>query len=125
MITTSKANRTGNGFRGWRGPSLTDYFLYFFFSSRRRHTRLTCDGVQTCALPISQTGFDVVKQGIHRHARPAEAHTSAEALGVAPDGQLVLHEGNVSFEESRSNRWEYLRWRRTNEIGRASCRERV
>src|SRR5690348_17568153 len=25
----------------------------FFFSSRRRHTRLTWTGVQTCALPIS------------------------------------------------------------------------
>src|SRR5438309_5311275 len=24
----------------------------FFFSSRRRHTRWNCDGVQTCALPI-------------------------------------------------------------------------
>src|SRR5438034_8686482 len=24
----------------------------FFFSSRRRHTRSLCDGVQTCALPI-------------------------------------------------------------------------
>src|ERR1051325_12047004 len=29
------------------------YFLSFFFSSRRRHTRLrTVTGVQTCALPI-------------------------------------------------------------------------
>src|SRR5579859_8236305 len=27
----------------------------FFFSSRRRHTRFDCDGVQTCALPISRT----------------------------------------------------------------------
>src|SRR5438105_2461267 len=26
--------------------------LFFFFSSRRRHTRSTRDGVQTCALPI-------------------------------------------------------------------------
>src|SRR2546430_2296329 len=28
----------------------------FFFSSRRRHTRLTVTGVQTCALPISRRG---------------------------------------------------------------------
>src|SRR6266480_1586457 len=27
-------------------------FFFFFFSSRRRHTRLTCDWSQTCALPI-------------------------------------------------------------------------
>src|SRR3989475_7021884 len=26
--------------------------VFFFFSSRRRHTRFDCDGVQTCALPI-------------------------------------------------------------------------
>src|SRR5438105_12924555 len=29
------------------------FVLCFFFSSRRRHTRSTRDGVQTCALPIS------------------------------------------------------------------------
>src|SRR3546814_4269873 len=30
-------------------------FLYFFFSSRRRHTRCALvTGVQTCALPISK-----------------------------------------------------------------------
>src|SRR3546814_3916078 len=30
------------------------YFVYFFFSSRRRHTRCALvTGVQTCALPIS------------------------------------------------------------------------
>src|SRR3546814_4966137 len=30
------------------------YFLFFFFSSRRRHTRCALvTGVQTCALPIS------------------------------------------------------------------------
>src|SRR5712692_10354340 len=30
-------------------------FFFFFFSSRRRHTRWNCDGVQTCALPISES----------------------------------------------------------------------
>src|SRR5210317_2269422 len=30
------------------------YFIFFFFSCRRRHTRfLNVTGVQTCALPIS------------------------------------------------------------------------
>src|SRR5438034_10675526 len=28
------------------------YRLFFFFSSRRRHTRSLCDWIQTCALPI-------------------------------------------------------------------------
>src|SRR3546814_10646130 len=32
-----------------------DYFCFFFFSSRRRHTRCALvTGVQTCALPILQ-----------------------------------------------------------------------
>src|SRR3546814_8655388 len=33
------------------------YFFLFFFSSRRRHTRCALvTGVQTCALPICQSG---------------------------------------------------------------------
>src|SRR6266581_7805110 len=37
--------------------------LIFFFSSRRRHTRLTCDWSSDCALPISAVsgGPTVVK----------------------------------------------------------------
>src|SRR3546814_2921949 len=34
---------------------------YFFFSSRRRHTRCALvTGVQTCALPISREGGDII-----------------------------------------------------------------
>src|SRR6056300_823359 len=50
--------------------------LFFFFSSRRRHTRfLNVTGVQTCALPISETrlgqatNFDSWK---HAYAKRAE-----------------------------------------------------
>src|SRR5262249_59481616 len=32
---------------------------FFFFSSRRRHTRLSVTGVQTCALPIWRVGDHV------------------------------------------------------------------
>src|SRR3546814_2910502 len=36
-------------------------FFCFLFSSRRRHTRCALvTGVQTCALPISEAGLDVV-----------------------------------------------------------------
>src|SRR3546814_9172328 len=45
-------------------------FLFFFFSSRRRHTRCALvTGVQTCALPISlveQRGRDMVAQRLVR-----------------------------------------------------------
>src|SRR3546814_1789851 len=35
--------------------------MIFFFSSRRRHTRCALvTGVQTCALPISELGFDEI-----------------------------------------------------------------
>src|SRR2546421_748075 len=37
-------------------PSLV--IAFFFFSSRRRHTRSDRDGVQTCALPISASSGD-------------------------------------------------------------------
>src|SRR5438105_6984917 len=40
-----------------RTPSPPQYYRsMFFFSSRRRHTRSTRDGVQTCALPIYEFG---------------------------------------------------------------------
>src|SRR3546814_8204117 len=39
-------------------------FLYFFFSSRRRHTRCALvTGVQTCALPISLRKPDITIGG--------------------------------------------------------------
>src|SRR3546814_4051417 len=38
------------------------HLLLFFFSSRRRHTRCALvTGVQTCALPISISGFERVE----------------------------------------------------------------
>src|SRR6266568_5301483 len=43
--------------------SLLSYF--FFCSSRRRHTRWNCDGVQTCALPICARRA----VGLHRASR--------------------------------------------------------
>src|SRR3546814_2612395 len=51
--------------------------LYFFFSSRRRHTRCALvTGVQTCALPIFLAGL----------ALPAQAHPGAEG-GAFPPGE--------------------------------------
>src|SRR3546814_7455297 len=37
--------------------------MYFFFSSRRRHTICAVvTGVQTCALPISEGGMDLLRR---------------------------------------------------------------
>src|SRR3546814_3462686 len=88
--------------------------VFFFFSSRRRHTRCALvTGVQTCALPIWLVEFDqciielgVYVQGLIGGQRPGcsgpDDNGAVVDLGQAKSmGQLLL------------------------EIGRASCRERV
>ena len=69
----------------------------FFFSSRRRHTRLlTVTGVQTCALPIL-----FPEKGIFTNAR-------------------VIYRGRYGFGDRNGNLVLDQ-----DKIGRASCRERV
>src|SRR3546814_8269807 len=60
------------------------YVCFFFFSSRRRHTRCALvTGVQTCALPILGQAF--AERAHAEFPRPIAAHTMlhrcAEALG--------------------------------------------
>src|SRR3546814_4395567 len=56
-----------------RGISYSDY-VWFFFSSRRRHTRCALvTGVQTCALPIYEE-FGTEHQPAHPIMRPALAN---------------------------------------------------
>src|SRR3546814_2233160 len=60
---------------------ITDLFVFFFFSSRRRHTRCALvTGVQTCALPIS-TRVHIAPQ-VHATARSDLALAGNERLGV-------------------------------------------
>src|SRR3546814_1739967 len=80
----------------------------FFFSSRRRHTRCALvTGVQTCALPIvSDRSIDVID------AQPEMVEPKV-SLGprraeLAP--QPLLHHLSITH---------------IDQIGRASCRERV
>src|SRR3546814_2482901 len=71
--------------------------VYFFFSSRRRHTRCSLvTGVQTCALPISRDGSreHVHHQLLHRFItgkriiimRGQEGQVVLAAVGVYDDG---------------------------------------
>src|SRR3546814_16971395 len=82
---------------------------YFFFSSRRRHTRCALvTGVQTCALPIyvaqRQPHFDgIVEQG----------EMLLRLIGPGPAAIAVISMGQVRAVL------------RDGQIGRASCRERV
>src|SRR3546814_2237539 len=65
--------------------------LFFFFSSRRRHTRCALvTGVQTCALPISNAEVDAIRQQI-AHAESGGSRldqTAARAL-------LILNKANL------------------------------
>src|SRR3546814_10059252 len=93
--------------------------LFFFFSSRRRHTRCALvTGVQTCALPICSTTCRAASQrDIERDQRTAEeadvaAQETKSAVDVADKGSQELI-NDVQITHVR------------REIGRASCRERV
>src|SRR3546814_1650893 len=61
---------------------------YFFFSSRRRHTRCALvTGVQTCALPISDGGATLLRTCIERielvrSASPAPAGDRSPATAT-------------------------------------------
>src|SRR3546814_4267119 len=83
---------------------LVDLFLtcFFFFSSRRRHTRCALvTGVQTCALPICSP----LPIGISAFSRPQRATAGSRWQTSMP-----------RTAQSSST---------AGEIGRASCRERV
>src|SRR3546814_5429547 len=96
------------------------YYCFFFFSSRRRHTRCALvTGVQTCALPIYLAREATARDDGHRH-RTFEADTPAEkergyvAAADVHAGAAREIECSSPFQEEGSL-----------QIGRASWRERV
>src|SRR3546814_7032654 len=86
------------------------FLCFFFFSSRRRHTRCALvTGVQTCALPIYSA----------RRATVRRTHGYEVQRDVAV---LEVRRGDVTRRRSPSLADEGVA---AGEIGRASCRERV
>src|SRR3546814_9257717 len=82
-----------------------DFVLFFFFSSRRRHTRCALvTGVQTCALPILLAGMLLDQQYPMEHAFRGPAKV-LERFGSLDPVKIAGAD--------------------PEEIGRASCRERV
>src|SRR3546814_10464667 len=91
-------------------------FLFFFFSSRRRHTRCALvTGVQTCALPIYGNGrLNDIVLGLDK----LEDYLKDDYQDQYPYfGVLVGRYANRIKNASFSLDGE--------QIGRASCRERV
>src|SRR3546814_3829112 len=91
---------------------LFEFYLFFFFSSRRRHTRCALvTGVQTCALPICwAAAWAMVTQMMNAPFVLAPGTAALTALGGVA-AMLLL--GLIGA------------WQALAEIGRASCRERV
>src|SRR3546814_10248049 len=100
------------------------FVVFFFFSSRRRHTRCALvTGVQTCALPISVLaptyGIILYQEQVMQIAQVMAGYT----LGGADMLRRAM--GKKKPEEMAKQRGGFIEGCATNEIGRASCRERV
>src|SRR3546814_17836489 len=64
--------------------------LFFFFSSRRRHTRCALvTGVQTCALPISEYGYRMIFELVDTHNDHVERELRAAIAALQPDGVIL------------------------------------
>src|SRR3546814_2814214 len=84
------------------------YLVWFFFSSRRRHTRgALVTGVQTCALPISEKSvpkMTLVAPPRHGGAVttrvfiPHQAHSSIGVLGAVTAATACLVKGAPAHE---------------------------
>src|SRR3546814_3671870 len=105
---------------------MVDWF-YFFFSSRRRHTRCALvTGVQTCALPIWPVSAppDAPPPPPVPPPPPANAWGLGAAPSSMPPPDWPMPAGVLAA--ARSSWILYSQGMSpTVEIGRASCRERV
>src|SRR3546814_6100366 len=106
-------------------------YCFFFFSSRRRHTRCALGtGVQTCALPILAQQFEAVFVNLMLK----EARKTSLGGGLFDSNSLKtfrdMQDNQVAAEMGRRGTLGIAKAmaafiERSQEIGRASCRERV
>src|SRR3546814_4178968 len=102
--------------------------MFFFFSSRRRHTRCALvTGVQTCALPISGARLStVLRQRGYLKGRGQKTIRPMPFV-VAINGEYVLQK-TWTRRLRASDQVAIIHVPRGgggSKIGRASCRERV
>src|SRR3546814_3366190 len=96
------------------------FSLFFFFSSRRRHTRCALvTGVQTCALPISKA----MGSGIMEHEQRADLPYLKKIVGASMAGTVVEWYEFFLYGTAATLVFGQLFF--PEKIGRASCRERV
>src|SRR3546814_2809573 len=95
----------------------------FFFSSRRRHTRCALvTGVQTCALPICSK-----LANLHLNRIMQACETGTGEAGFDPKQNVKLRREIVAARKAMlpENYIQRVIQFAKQEIGRASCRERV
>src|SRR3546814_5315148 len=88
------------------------FSCFFFFSSRRRHTRCALvTGVQTCALPIcvNVDSLPYMRELARRRSSGYSASNTAPSCAGSPSRASASNLEDVD----------------AGQIGRASCRERV
>src|SRR3546814_3322776 len=90
------------------------FLVFFFFSSRRRHTRCALvTGVQTCALPILVAALGIDAEIVDLRSLVPLDIDAIEASVKKTGRCLIVHEA------TRTSGFG------AEQIGRASCRERV
>src|SRR5690242_21048488 len=90
--------------------------LFFFFSSRRRHTRLTCDwSSDVCSSDLSASPRLPNSCGRRSTSRSSAMSTTFHSIATEAGEPPLNRSAPEQFAELLA---EY-------EIGRASCRERV
>src|SRR3546814_2433026 len=95
--------------------------VYFFFSSRRRHTRCALvTGVQTCALPIS------FPQGTPLNTSLSEAQSVANASALCGSAAILPLVAMLCdiFNPPVSGRWNRSEERRVGKECVSTCRSR-
>src|SRR2546427_952834 len=94
--------------------------LFFFFSSRRRHTRFDCDWSSDCALPIwaQEIAATLVPQSTRGFLEGGAA--SHEAVASITEW-VTVPASSARFHAPIADPGKFI----CIEIGRASCRERV
>src|SRR3546814_4541653 len=108
-------------------------FIFFFFSSRRRHTRCALvTGVQTCALPISLPRIADVLEARQRKLDDDLKKAAAlkdEAAAILAEYEKMRATAQASAHEALQKAQDEMKGEAERQgkaqIGRASCRERV